>query len=161
MSMWFLERSQRDDAMAEKTHRPGPGDCRVYSSLEKAMQRRPTLQKRGPHKNSLPIEDKSFGARVSGQEDVKKLIWPKSKLMQNVCRRPSDRLLGILARLFLEPKFPHTNFLISSHLPDEITPKCMWRSSRIQVIRGNFVCPKLLLIVFRGSSLQEWFSWPD
>jgi hypothetical protein len=26
--------------------------------------------------------------------------------MQNVCRRPSDRLLGILARLFLEPKFP-------------------------------------------------------
>jgi hypothetical protein len=53
-----------------------------------------------------------------GQEDVKKSIWPKSKLMQNVCRRPSDRLLGILARLFLEPKFPHTNFSISSHLPD-------------------------------------------
>ena len=25
---------------------------------------------------------------------------------------------GILARLFLEPKFPHTNFSISSHLPD-------------------------------------------
>jgi hypothetical protein len=50
-------------------------------------------------------------------EDVKKSIWPKSKLMQNVCRRPSDRLLGILARLFLEPKFPHTNFSISSHLP--------------------------------------------
>jgi hypothetical protein len=41
--------------------------------------------------------------------------------MQNVCRRPSDRLLGILARLFLEPKFPHTNFSISSHLPDEVT----------------------------------------
>jgi hypothetical protein len=37
--------------------------------------------------------------------------------MQNVCRRPSDRLLGILARLFLEPKFPHTNLSISSHLP--------------------------------------------
>jgi len=55
-------------------------------------------------------------------EDVKKSIWPKSKLMQNVCRRPSDHLLGILARLFLEPKFPHTNFSISSHLPDEITP---------------------------------------
>jgi hypothetical protein len=59
----------------------------------------------------------------SGQEDVKKLIWSKSKLMQNVCRRPSDRLLGILARLFLEPKFPHTNFSISSQLPDGITPE--------------------------------------
>jgi hypothetical protein len=43
---------------------------------------------------------------------VKKSIWPKSKLMQNVCRRPSDRLPGILARLFLEPKFPHINFSI-------------------------------------------------
>jgi hypothetical protein len=53
---------------------------------------------------------------------VKKSIWPKSKLMQNVCRRPSDRLLGILARLFLEPKFLHTNFLISSHLPDRYYP---------------------------------------
>jgi hypothetical protein len=37
--------------------------------------------------------------------------------MQNVCRRPSDRLLGILARLLLEPKFPHTNLSIPSHLP--------------------------------------------
>jgi hypothetical protein len=54
-------------------------------------------------------------------EDVKKSIWPKSKLMQNVCRRPSDRLLGILARLFLEPTFLHTNFLISSHLPDPVS----------------------------------------
>jgi hypothetical protein len=58
----------------------------------------------------------SLGVHYS-LEDVKKSIWPKSKLMQNVCRRPSDRLLGILARLFLEPKFPHTNFSISSHLP--------------------------------------------
>jgi hypothetical protein len=49
---------------------------------------------------------------------VKKSIWPKSKLMQNVCRHPSGRLRGILARLFVEPKFPHTNFSISSHLPD-------------------------------------------
>jgi hypothetical protein len=53
---------------------------------------------------------------------VKKSIWPKSKLTQNVCRRPSDRLLGILPRLFLEPKFPHTNFSISSHLPVHETP---------------------------------------
>jgi hypothetical protein len=58
-----------------------------------------------------------------GQEDVKKSIWPKSKLMQNVCRRPSDRLPCILAAIFLEPKFRHTNFSISSHLPDEITPE--------------------------------------
>jgi hypothetical protein len=65
---------------------------------------------------------------IRGQEDVKKSIWPKSKLMQNVCRRPSDRLLGILARLFLEPKFPHTNFSISSHLPDGSTPEEMLAS---------------------------------
>jgi hypothetical protein len=62
------------------------------------------------------------GTTFWGQEDVKKSIWPKYELMQNVCRRPSDRLLGILARFFLEPKFRHTDFSISSHLPDELTP---------------------------------------
>jgi hypothetical protein len=49
MSMWFLERSQRDDAMAEKTHRPALGTAEFIQSLEKAMQRRLTLEKRGPH----------------------------------------------------------------------------------------------------------------
>jgi hypothetical protein len=69
------------------------------------------------------VTDRMLSVRIrnsectSRLEDVKKSIWPKSKLMQNVCRRPSDRLLGILARLFLEPKFPHTNLSLSSHLP--------------------------------------------
>jgi hypothetical protein len=51
-----------------------------------------------------------------GQEDVKKSIWPKSKLMQNVYRRPSDRLLGILATCFRAEISPHQffNFFTSS-----------------------------------------------
>ena len=72
---------------------------------------------------------------------MKKSTWPKSKLMQNVCRRPSDRLLGILARLFLEPKFPHTNFSISSHLPDGVTPNAMYG--------GYSVCPTFLRTFLR------------
>jgi hypothetical protein len=129
------------------------GTAEFIQSLEKAMQPRPTLQKRGPHKNSLPIEDKSFGARVSGQEDVKKLIWPKSKLMQNVCRRPSDRLLGILARLFLEPKFPHTDFSISSHLPVtglSSSPGCR---HRLRLLSNLLHIPK-----WRGSKESAVFA---
>jgi hypothetical protein len=44
-------------------------------------------------------------------------IFEVSGLMQNVCRCPSDRLQGILVRLFLTPKSRHICNSIFSHLP--------------------------------------------
>jgi hypothetical protein len=50
-------------------------------------------------------------------EDVKKLISLKFCLNRNVCRRPSGRLYGILARFFLRTKLLHVSKSIFSHLP--------------------------------------------
>jgi hypothetical protein len=67
----------------------------------------------------------SFGG-VSGQEDVKKLIWLIYQglfLIGNVHPGLTDRLYAILARCFLAADRSHLEKPIFSHPPDEITSR--------------------------------------
>jgi hypothetical protein len=76
------------------------------------------------------------GNPVTGR--CEEIVWPKSKLMQNVCLHPSDRSLGVLARLFLELEISlHQlfNFFTSSR-----------RNVTVTIIRGS-IAPSHAVIV--------------